>query len=250
MPLSMKFIKLVVLALLPVSGVLCSCQSTGKPTTVVTDGVVVSVPDQRLVVMRKGKVFKTYPVSTSKYGVGDQKGSNKTPLGLHSVAQKIGDDMPQGTVFKSRKPTGEVVAPNSPGRDPIVTRIIWLKGHESCNRNAYARMIYIHGTTEENRIGRPASYGCIRMKSSDISEMYAYLGKGEPVVIEACSLRACVQAAHDRVYPKTEPARHDSNVMMASAGGASRLKNETRSLHTENAPHQFAAVKSGNGRQG
>lgn len=181
---------------------LTSCNRTvGTPTAVVTDGVVVSVRDQELAVMRQGEVVKTYKISTSKFGLGDARGSNRTPLGHHSVAQKIGGEMPKGMVFKSRRPTGEIVAPNSPGRDPIVSRIIWLRGHESRNRNAHGRLIYIHGTTEERLIGSPASYGCIRMKSDDIVDMYPLLAQGDPVVIERCSLKASTDAAYAMTHP-------------------------------------------------
>ncbi|MEG0025372.1 MAG: L,D-transpeptidase [Akkermansia sp.] len=177
-----------------------SCtHSVGKPHSVVTDGVVVSVRDQKLAVMKRGKIVKTYPVSTSKFGVGDRKGSCKTPLGQHCVSSKVGDNQPKGMVFKSCCPTGEVVAPNSPGRDPIVTRILCLNGEESWNRNANSRRIYIHGTAEENMIGRPASYGCIRMKSDDILEMYPYVSKGDPVAIELCSLSAATDAADEYI---------------------------------------------------
>ena len=95
----------------------------------------------------------TYPVSTSKFGLGDRPGSRFTPLGQLQIAEKIGDNAPSGAVFKSRRRTGEIVSANSPGRDPIVTRILWLRGRESQNANAFARDIYIHGTPggTENR---------------------------------------------------------------------------------------------------
>jgi len=82
-------------------------------------------------------------------------------MGELEIADKIGDGAPAGTVFKDRRRTGEVVGVNAPGRDPIVTRIIWLRGREGQNANAFRRDIYIHGTPEERNIGRPASYGCI-----------------------------------------------------------------------------------------
>ncbi len=94
--------------------------------------------------------------------------------------------MPCGMVFKDRKPTGEILCPNTPGRDPIVTRILWLKGTESQNRNAYARYIYIHGTPEEKNLGKPKSYGCIRMSSADVAQLYERVGRGARVeIIEA-----------------------------------------------------------------
>ena len=124
-----------------------------------------------------------YPVSTSKFGLGDNWGSMATPLGMLQVAQKIGDHAPVGAVFHNRRFTGEILQPNAPGRDPIVTRIIWLRGLEVTNAHAYNRGIYIHGTPQEKNIGRPASYGCIRMKSSDVTELYAQLPVGAVVQI-------------------------------------------------------------------
>ncbi len=145
--------------------------------------VEVSVPDQRMAVYRDGVRIREYPVSTSKFGLGDDKGSNRTPLGSFRIAKKIGRDAPAGTVFKSRKPTGEILPPDAPGRDPIVTRILWLKGLEPHNANAYKRYIYIHGTPEERSIGTPSSYGCVRMKSTDIIDLFEIVGNGARVRI-------------------------------------------------------------------
>jgi lipoprotein-anchoring transpeptidase ErfK/SrfK len=145
--------------------------------------ILVSVRDQKLALLEQGTLLATYPVSTSKFCVGDRCGSYGTPLGRFAVAQKIGDGAPIGTVFKDRRRTGEIVAANSPGRDPIVTRIIWLRGLEQQNANAYRRMIYIHGTPEERNIGHPASYGCIRMCSRDIVHLYDLIGRGAEVTI-------------------------------------------------------------------
>jgi lipoprotein-anchoring transpeptidase ErfK/SrfK len=150
--------------------------------------MLVSVKDQRLLLVRDGQAIKSYPISTSKFGLGSQPGSNRTPLGKMAVAKKIGGGARAGTVFKSRKPTGEVLKPNAPGRDPIVSRIIWLTGKERQNRNAFARFIYIHGTPEEWRIGEPASYGCIRMKSRDVIDLYKRVGVGSSVQIMRDSL--------------------------------------------------------------
>jgi lipoprotein-anchoring transpeptidase ErfK/SrfK len=150
--------------------------------------MLVSVKDQRLLLVRDGQAIKSYPISTSKFGLGSQSGSKRTPLGNMAVAKKIGGGARAGTVFKSRRPTGEVLRPNAPGRDPIVSRIIWLTGRESQNRNTYARFIYIHGTPEEWRIGQPASYGCIRMKSRDVIDLYKRVGVGSQVRIMRDSL--------------------------------------------------------------
>lgn len=150
--------------------------------------MVVSIPEQKLALYRKGKLVRTYEVSTSKFCVSCLPGSNGTPLGRHEVAKKIGGGQRSGMKFKSRRPTGEIVRVNAPGRDPIVTRILWLKGLERRNRNSYSRFIYIHGTPEEWRIGKCASYGCIRMRSRDIIQLYNAVGKGAQVDIRNSSL--------------------------------------------------------------
>jgi lipoprotein-anchoring transpeptidase ErfK/SrfK len=145
--------------------------------------IVISTREQKLAVLDRGTLLGTYPVSTSKFGLGDYLGSSRTPLGDLEVAKKIGDNAPPGAVFKDRIRTGEIVVPNSPGRDPIVTRILWLRGREAQNANAFGRYIYIHGTPEERLIGVPASYGCIRMRSSDIIQLYNTVGIGAAVTI-------------------------------------------------------------------
>lgn len=200
-------------AALAVFGALVSCSRPDyQPTAIVKDGAVVSVRDQKMAVMRNGRVVKTYPISTSKFGLGDKKGSCRTPLGAHRIASKIGTGQPKGMVFKSRKPTGEYVAPNSPGRDPIVTRIMWLAGMETRNRNAHSRLIYIHGTAEERTIGTPASYGCVRMKSNDVYEAFNLLRTGDPVVIERCSIDASLKA-----LAQSEKTQDSSLLVMAPA---------------------------------
>jgi hypothetical protein len=148
-----------------------------------THSVIISVPDQCMVVLENGVPIARYAVSTSKYGIGDDWGRYTTPVGNLEVARKIGDNAPLGAVFKGRHWTGEVLRPNAWGRDPIVTRILWLRGLDYCNRNAYSRGIYIHGTPVENLIGRPASYGCIRMRSRDVVKLYDAIGVGARISI-------------------------------------------------------------------
>jgi hypothetical protein len=137
-----------------------------------TTSVVISVAEQKLAILKDGGLIKKYPISTSKFGLGDSFGSYKTPLGRLRVCQKIGDDLTAGAVLKQRHATGEVLPVNAPGRDPIVTRIIWLDGLEPQNQHARSRGIYIHGTVEESKIGEPVSYGCIRMRSKDVVEVF------------------------------------------------------------------------------
>ena len=145
--------------------------------------MIVSVAEQRMVVLDDGKPIAQFPVSTSKFGLGSHGGSNFTPLGRHAIAKKIGSGEPAGMNFKSRKATGEIVPVNAPGREPLVTRILWLKGLEAQNQNSHSRYIYIHGTPEEHRIGTPASYGCVRMRSADVIWLYETVGKGAKVDI-------------------------------------------------------------------
>ena len=145
--------------------------------------IVVSVPEQRMVVLNDGVPLAFYAVSTSRFGLGDTPGSNGTPLGELEIAEKIGDGAPLGMKFKSRVATGEIVPVDAPGRDPVVTRILWLRGRTADNANAYDRYIYIHGTPEERFIGQPASFGCVRMRSRDVAALYDEVGKGARVFI-------------------------------------------------------------------
>ena len=139
---------------------------------------VVSVPDQKIAVLENGTPIAEFKVSTSRYGLGDRFGSYATPVGELQVAAKLGEGAPVGAVFRNRRMTGEILRPNASGRDPIVTRILWLRGLQSCNANAFSRNIYIHGTPVERLIGRPASYGCIRMRSRDIVQLFEMMPLG------------------------------------------------------------------------
>ncbi len=159
---------------------LTSCANFPKDRSSV---LFVSVPDQKLELRQDGVRVAVYPVSTSKFGLGDEPGSNRTPVGQHEIARKIGSGAPTGMRFKDRRPTGEIVPPDAPGRDPIVTRILWLRGLEAQNANAYRRYIYIHGTPEERNIGQPVSYGCIRMRSADLINLFDRIGPGARVHI-------------------------------------------------------------------
>jgi lipoprotein-anchoring transpeptidase ErfK/SrfK len=145
--------------------------------------LVVSVAEQRMALLEEGRPIATFPVSTSKFGLGDHPGSNYTPLGRLKIAKKVGAGLPLGMRLKDRRPTGEIVPVNAPGRDPIVTRILWLKGMEPQNARAYDRYIYIHGTAEEARLGTAASYGYVRMSSRQIAWLYDRVGTGARVDI-------------------------------------------------------------------
>ena len=156
--------------------------------------VIISVPQQRMALLDNGVLVTTYPISTSKFAIGDAPGSRGTPLGEMEIAEKIGGSAPSGAVFKDRKRTGEILEPDAPGRDPIVTRILWLRGREAQNANAYTRYIYIHGTPEERTIGTRASFGCIRMRSRDVIQLYDIVGPRARVTILNEPLEAMVPA--------------------------------------------------------
>jgi len=182
---------------------LCSCTVKTGAHQDNAYSMEVSVLEQKMAVYHHGKMIKTFPVSTSKFGLGDEKGSYKTPVGKLLVAEKIGDGKPLGAVFKSRQWTGEVIKPNSPGRDPIVSRILWLHGLEPRNKNAYSRCIYIHGTAAENEVGTESSYGCVRMKSRDVIELFERVGWGASVEIVNRKLWSGI--ANPDLKPAEEP---------------------------------------------
>ena len=196
-----------VLALLALAAI--SASGAGLPPMEIQNSVIVSVKDQKVMLLQNGQRVAIYPCSTSKYGLGDYWGHMTTPLGYLQVAQKIGDHAPVGAVFKNRRFTGEILKPNAPGRDPVITRIIWLRGLEQKNSHAFARCIYIHGTPEEKTIGRPASYGCIRMKSKDVTELYTQLPLGAVVQIVEAKLPNVQKAKSPAVMvarPEEKPA--------------------------------------------
>jgi lipoprotein-anchoring transpeptidase ErfK/SrfK len=175
-------------------GLLVLCGLTGCGDTRLGRDIhhkmIVSVNDQKMLLVRDGTPLRSYRISTSKFGLGDRPGSNCTPVGRLQVARKIGGNSRLGSVFKNRRPTGEIIRPNAPGRDPVVTRILWLSGTESRNRNAFRRSIYIHGTPEERRLGQPASFGCIRMASADVADLYRHVGWGADVFIVRASIQS------------------------------------------------------------
>ena len=215
--------------------------------------VIISVRDQKLMVMGNGAKLATYPVSTSKFGLGDDWGRMTTPLGFLQVAEKIGDHAPVGAVFRNRRFTGEILKPNAPGRDPVITRIIWLRGLEASNAHAFSRCIYIHGTPEEKLIGRPASYGCIRMKSRDVAALYAQLPSGAIVEIVADRLPKIRQsparrslyrgAAKSRAGEKVEVPRSPRKTPTATVRKSRRDRRTISSLRPRRslAAFRFAA---------
>ena len=143
----------------------------------------ISIRDQKLTLKDGDTPVRSYTVSTSRFGIGTEIGSMKTPTGRFRVAEKIGADTPSGTVFRSRvalKP----VDPLPPTEDLVMSRILWLDGLDEHNANTRDRYIYIHGTKHEEEIGAPASCGCVRMRNADVIELFDLVVEGTPVVIE------------------------------------------------------------------
>jgi len=163
-------------------------------TPPINSKITVDISDQQLYLhcsYADGKEeVKTYSVSTSKYGIGNKAGSDKTPLGQHIIKQKIGDGAPEGTIFKARQNTGKIAEMNAPGAgDLVTTRIMWLSGLEPGKNSgsgidSHKRYIYIHGTAEEEKIGTPASHGCVRMYNRDAIDLFERVSEGTQVDIE------------------------------------------------------------------
>ena len=152
----------------------------------------ISLADQRLELFRQGECVRSWPVSTARNGAGEQFGSEKTPRGWHRIRAMIGAGCAPGTVFVARRPTGEVWTPElgrqHPQRDWILTRILWLCGNEP-GRNRFGdvdtqrRFIYIHGCPDTEPVDEPGSHGCVRMRNSDIIELFDAVEPGFPVHI-------------------------------------------------------------------
>ncbi len=158
----------------------------------IDDGIEVSLSDQRLRLWRDGRLVREYLVSTARNGAGERMGSECTPRGRHRVRACIGAGCAPGTVFVGRRPTGEIysaeLAAREPGRDWILTRILWLCGNEP-GRNRFGqvdtmrRHIYIHGCPDSEPMGEPRSHGCIRMTNQDVIDLFGRVQAGTPVMI-------------------------------------------------------------------
>ena len=143
----------------------------------------ISIRDQRLTLKKGDTLIRIYPVSTSRFGIGTDEGSMKTPTGRFRIGEKIGGEMPSDTVFRARvalKP-GD---PLPPTEDLVMSRILWLDGLDEDNANTRDRFIYIHGTKHEDKIGIPDSHGCVRMRNGDVAELFKLVDEGTHVVIE------------------------------------------------------------------
>jgi lipoprotein-anchoring transpeptidase ErfK/SrfK len=143
----------------------------------------ISVRDQRLTLIEGDTPIRDYPVSTSRFGIGTEEGSMKTPTGRFRVAEKIGGGLPSNAIFQSRVPL-EPGDPLPATDDLVMSRILWLDGLDEHNANTKGRFIYIHGTKHEDKIGTPASHGCIRMRNSDVVELFELVNEDAQVIID------------------------------------------------------------------
>lgn len=147
----------------------------------------VSIPDQEVRLYDGARLLASYPASTSRFGLGTEEGSNKTPLGTFRICEKYGARAPEGTIFKGRKPEGVWAPGHETEADLVLTRIFRLESESSDLANTYQRYIYFHGTNQEELIGTPASHGCIRLKNSDIVSLFPQVSVGSEVQISDTS---------------------------------------------------------------
>ena len=157
--------------------------------------ITIHIPGQTLELFDDaGRLLRRYPVSTGANGAGEESGSFCTPRGKHVIRARIGAGQPENAVFVARRPTGEIYTPElgaqQPGRDWILTRILWLCGREpgynrrgSCD--TMRRYVYIHGTPDSTSLGRPGSKGCVRMRNADLLELFELVAAGTAVEIIA-----------------------------------------------------------------
>lgn len=145
--------------------------------------IFVHIPSQTLDLLNdSGTLLRRFACSTSKFGIGTEPGSNRTPLGKFRICEKHGHGAPPGMIFKSRIATGEIGRADDAG-DHVTTRILWLDGLEAENANTKARYIYIHGTNAEHLIGTPASHGCVRLSNADVIDLFDTVPEGTAVTI-------------------------------------------------------------------
>tara|TARA_B100001250_G_C19339033_1_gene588185 strand:+ start:120 stop:605 length:486 start_codon:yes stop_codon:yes gene_type:complete len=153
----------------------------------------VSIKNQRLTIIRDNKKIRSYSVSTALRGIGQTKNSFKTPIGLHYIRVMIGKDLPKLSIFEGRRYTGKIwtkeISELNPDHDWILSRILWLSGKElGINRlgncDTMQRYIYIHGTPNEEELGKPVSHGCIRMANKDVIELFELVSVGTIVHID------------------------------------------------------------------
>lgn len=145
--------------------------------------IEVSIATQTLGLWDGRRLVKSWPVSTSKFGIGFTEGSNRTPLGGFVVQEKHGEGAAMNTIFKARQPVGVWSPDQQTPADLVLTRILRLSGIEERNANTFERYIYIHGTNDEPLIGQRGSHGCVRMRNADVVELFGLVPEGTPVWI-------------------------------------------------------------------
>jgi L,D-transpeptidase YbiS len=151
--------------------------------------LLVNIAKQSAELFENGRLLRTYVISTAKNGIGSDAGSCCTPNGVLKVAEKIGAGMAIGSVFRGRKPTGQIWSRDVENSlhtstdDLILSRILWLEGAETHNATTFERFIYIHGTNHEDKLGTPLSAGCIRMRNVDILDLFEIIDIGTEVVV-------------------------------------------------------------------
>jgi len=144
----------------------------------------IHIPSQTLDLLDDtGETIRCYAISTSRFGIGTEPGSFKTPTGRFRIAEKIGDGTPPGEIFVSRAPTGKF-GTEEDEHDHVQTRILWLDGLDDDNTNTHERYIYIHGTNSESHLGVPASFGCVRMSNLDVIDLYDRVSTATAVEIQ------------------------------------------------------------------
>jgi len=152
--------------------------------------IEISIDDQCLDLIEGSMVLRRFPVSTAEKGMGFTEGSNRTPTGRFRICEKIGDGMPIGTRFKARQPVGQWLPGGQVTDDDLIlTRILRLEGLDEENANTLLRCIYIHGTNREDRLGAPASHGCVRLGNADVVELFDQVPAGTEVIIHRRTLR-------------------------------------------------------------
>ncbi|WP_411293329.1 L,D-transpeptidase family protein [Thiohalomonas denitrificans] len=160
---------------------------------VINSYIEVSIGEQRLRLLEESRVAMEVKVSTAKNGPGERNGSECTPRGRHVVRAKVGAGCPENTVFRARRPTGEIYSPELrrrfPERDWILTRILWLSGTEpGRNRlgevDTMRRYVYIHGCPDDDPMGIPSSHGCVKMRNRELVELFERVAVGTPVIIK------------------------------------------------------------------
>lgn len=191
----LKYINLILISLLSINTFAQNAIIKEAQNYIIEDFqelIFISIKKQKLYHIKNNNIINKYIISSSKYGVGNQEGSNKTPLGLHKIKEKHGENTPINGRMLGRIFYGDITKiytdKTQSKTDDITTRILWLEGLEKGKNSgpgidSYKRYIYIHGTSEEGRLGKPASNGCIRMKNKDIFDLYKRLEVGTLVLI-------------------------------------------------------------------